>query len=226
MSVQVTTLQNGIRVASDSFNTVETVSIGAWVETGARNEPAKLNGISHLFEHMAFKGTTTRSARAISETIENVGGQINAYTSRENTAYYAKVLAQDAGLAINVIADFLQNSVLDEEELEREKSVICQEIRQTNDTPDDIIFDYFQEYAYPNQAMGRPVLGNEKIVCSISRDTLRNYVSEQYSAPRIIISAAGKIDHATLVSIAADAFSNMQNIELVIQGGLQQEKNI
>ena len=140
MSVQVTTLQNGIRVASDSFNTVETVSIGAWVETGARNEPAKLNGISHLFEHMAFKGMTTRSARAISETIENVGGQINAYTSRENTAYYAKVLAQDAGLAINVIADFLQNSVLDEEELEREKSVICQEIRQTNDTPDDIIF--------------------------------------------------------------------------------------
>jgi predicted Zn-dependent peptidase len=112
-----------------------------------------------------------------------------------------------------VIADLLQNSILDDEELEREKSVICQEIHQTNDTPDDIIFDYFQEYAYPNQAMGRSVLGNEEIVCSISSDTLRNYISKQYSAQRIIISAAGKIDHATLVSIAAEAFSNMQNLE-------------
>lgn len=211
MSINVTVLDNGLRIASDSIKTVETVSLGAWVNVGARDEPAHLNGISHLFEHMAFKGTSRHSAREISEKIENVGGHINAYTSRENTAYFAKVLSEDTPLALDIIADIIQNSTLEQNELEREKSVICQEIRQTVDTPDDIIFDYLHEAAYPGQAMGRSVLGTEEIICSITRDTLHDYISTKYAAPQMVVAAAGRIDHEMLVELASKAFGNLPN---------------
>ena len=148
MTVQVTTLDSGLQVATDTFKTVETVSLGAWVSVGTRHEQPEHNGISHLLEHMAFKGTDNRSARSISEEIESVGGHLNAYTSRENTAYFAKVLKDDLSLATDIISDILQFSTLDPDELERERAVIIQEINQAHDTPDDIVFDYFQPVSY------------------------------------------------------------------------------
>ncbi|MEQ8192866.1 MAG: pitrilysin family protein, partial [Rhodospirillales bacterium] len=160
MTVQTTTLPNGLRVVTDTMKSVETVSVGVWVDVGTRHEHPDVNGISHLLEHMAFKGTRRRSARDIAEEIETVGGHLNAYTSRENTAYYAKILKEDLPLAVDILSDILQNATMDSEELTRERAVIVQEIMQTNDTPDDIIFDFFQETAFPDQALGRPVLGH------------------------------------------------------------------
>lgn len=209
MSVQVTTLENGLRIVTDHMASVQSVSLGAWIEVGARHEPAEINGVSHFLEHMAFKGTTTRSAQDLAEEIENVGGHINAYTSRENTAYYAKVLKDDVELAVDVIADILQNSVMDEAELERERSVILQEILQANDTPDDIIFDHFQTTAYPDQAIGRPVLGEADIVKSLSRDQIMGYMKQNYAASKMVFSAAGNVDHETLVKLVTDKFSNL-----------------
>ena len=160
MSVRLTTLPSGFRIVTDHMDAVETVSLGVWVDVGTRHEPAAINGVAHLLEHMAFKGTERRSALAIAEEIEAVGGHLNAYTSREHTAYYAKVLKEDVPLAVDILADILQHSVFDPTELDRERTVILQEIGQANDTPDDIIFDHFQERAFPDQAMGRPVLGS------------------------------------------------------------------
>ena len=207
MSAQVTRLENGLTVASDSMASVETVSIGAWVGVGTRHEPAGDNGVAHLLEHMAFKGTERRSALDIAEAIEAVGGHMNAYTSRENTAFYAKVLADDAPLALDVIADILQYSTFDREELSRERAVVLQEIGQALDTPDDIIFDHFQETAYPGQAIGRPVLGLADVVARLGQDSLRGYMGRHYGPGRMVVSAAGKIDHERLVALAAEAFT-------------------
>lgn len=209
MSVRVTTLNNGMRVVTDHMASVQSVSLGAWIEVGARHEGPEVNGISHLLEHMAFKGTTTRSALQLAQEIENVGGHMNAYTSRENTAYYCKVLKEDVALAVDVIADILQNSVLDNEELDRERSVILQEIHQANDTPDDIIFDHFQQAAYPDQAMGRSVLGEEEIIKSVTRETVLDYMRQNYASDRIVFSAAGNVDHDMLVSLVEEKFTSL-----------------
>src|ERR1700757_2643227 len=155
---------------------VETVSLGAYVATGSRHELESENGVSHFLEHMAFKGTERRSATAIAEEIEAVGGHINAYTAREQTAYYVKVLKEDTALGADIIGDILTHSTFDPDELQRERGVILQEIGQANDTPDDIIFDAFQERAYPDQPMGRPVLGREDGIRAMKRDTLMNYM--------------------------------------------------
>jgi len=211
VSAQVTTLKNGLRVISDHMDTVETVSLGAWVDVGTRDEAADINGISHVLEHMAFKGTKRRSAYQIAETIEAVGGHLNAYTSRENTAYYAKVLKEDAGLAIDIISDILQHSTMEPDELAREQTVIVQEIHQAHDTPDDIIFDHFQETAYPDQAMGRPVLGTADLVHAMNRETLLGYMRDHYSPSKMIISAAGNIDHGELVKMAETSFDALPN---------------
>jgi predicted Zn-dependent peptidase len=191
------------------METVQTVSVGAWVNAGARHEHPSINGVSHMLEHMAFKGTRRRTARDIATEIEAVGGHVNAYTSREHTAYYAKMLHQDMPLALDIIADILQYSVMDTEELDRERAVILQEIHQSHDTPDDIVFDLFQETAYPDQAVGRPVLGTLDLVRSFTRDTLIDYMAAHYGAPSIIVSAAGKIDHDTFVDQVASAFKDL-----------------
>ncbi len=209
MTVNVSTLDSGLRITTDRMETVETVTLGAWVAVGTRHETAELNGISHLLEHMAFKGTQRRTARAIVEEIEAVGGQVNAYTSRENTAYFAKVLKEDAPLAVDIIADILQNSVMDPVELDRERAVVIQEIHQANDTPDDIIFDYFQAAAFPDQAMGRPVLGMASLINQINRDTILDYMTSQYTPPRIVVAAAGNIDHQTFCGLAGNAFTGL-----------------
>src|SRR5215471_20209990 len=149
MKVEISYLFNGLTVVTDPMPQLESAAIGVWVNTGTRNETKRVMGVSHMLEHMAFKGTERRSARDIAEEIEAVGGYLNAYTSRESTAYYAKVLKEDMPLALDILADILQHSTFDAEELERERTVILQEIGQASDTPDDVIFDYFQECAYP-----------------------------------------------------------------------------
>lgn len=208
-NVQVSELDNGLRVVTDPVPTVETVSIGVWVETGTRHEHPAINGISHLLEHMAFKGTRRRSALEIASEIEDVGGHLNAYTSRECTAYFAKILKEDTALAIDIIADILQDSIMDAEELERERSVIIQEINQALDTPDDIVFDHFQETAFPDQPMGRPVLGTAELVGAMERDAVIDYMRRHYGAWNMILVGAGRIEHETLAALAADAFSGL-----------------
>ena len=209
MTVQLTTLDNDLTVASDRVESVETVSVGAWVDVGTRHEPPEVNGIAHLLEHMAFKGTKRRSALQIAEQIEAVGGHLNAYTGRESTAYYAKVLADDAPLALDVISDILQDSVFDSGELAREREVVLQEIGQAHDTPDDIIFDHFQEIAYPDQALGRPVLGRAEIVAGLARESLQGYMADHYGASRMVVAAAGKIDHEAFVAQVAQCFDHL-----------------
>ncbi len=221
--IKITTLPNGMRVVTDPMSTVETASIGVWVDCGTRHETPEINGISHLLEHMAFKGTKRRTARAIAEEIEAVGGHLNAYTSRENTAYYAKVLKEDQALALDIIADILQHSVIDADELEREQAVVLQEISQANDTPDDIIFDHFQEAAYPGQAIGRPVLGRAEIVKSLSSATMHDYMHGNYAADRMVLAAAGRVDHDWLVDAAGQAFDSLRlSAELTEEGARYQ----
>jgi predicted Zn-dependent peptidase len=208
-NVRVTTLENGLRVASDPMNTVETVSVGVWIEAGARDEAASVNGVSHLIEHMVFKGTERRDALSIVEEIEAVGGHLNAHTSREYTAYYAKVLKDDAALAVDILADMVQHAKLDVQELDRERAVVIQEIMQAHDTPDDIVFDRFQETAFPGQPIGRSVLGTADLIRSIPREALIAYVNDHYRASKIVLAASGRIDHDRLVELAEHAFSSL-----------------
>ncbi len=204
-NIRVSTLDNGLRVASDAMDTVETVSVGVWIDAGARDEDATINGASHLIEHMVFKGTERRDARAIAEEIEAVGGHLNAHTSREYTAYYAKVLKDDAELAVDILADIVQNAKMDAEELERERAVVIQEIMQSHDTPDDIVFDRFQETAFPHQPLGRSVLGSVDLIRRIPREALLAYVNAHYRASGIVLAAAGRIEHERLVELAGNA---------------------
>ncbi len=209
MSVEITTLSNGFRIVTENMPSLESASLGIWVTAGGRHERPEQNGIAHFLEHMAFKGTKTRNALQIAEEIEDVGGYINAYTSREVTAYYALILAADCGLALDVISDILLNPVFDAKEIETERHVILQEIGQSLDTPDDIIFDWLQEKAYANQAMGRTILGPSERVQAFGRDDLAGFVDQHYGPDRLILSAAGAVDHDALVKQAEALFGHL-----------------
>lgn len=209
MTVKLTTLDNGIRVVTDEIDHVKSISCGAWFAAGTRHETEKENGIAHLLEHMAFKGTTQRSAYDISVEIESVGGYLNAYTSRESTAYYARALSQHLPLCIDILSDILQNSVFDEDELEREKGVVLQELGQAKDTPDDIIFDYFQEECYPDQPMGYSILGTEKSVRSIQANDLKNFIQQKYTPGNMVFSASGLVKHDEIVKLVEQSFKNL-----------------
>ncbi len=208
-AARMTTLANGLRVVTDSIPHVETVTCGLWVDVGARHEPAHINGISHVLEHMAFKGTTRRSALQIAEEIEAVGGYLNAYTSREVTAYHSRLLKDNVRLAVDILADILQNSTFDANEFAREQSVIIQEIGQTFDTPDDIVFDYFQDACYPDQPMGRAILGTTEIVRSLSPAQVKTYMQDHYGAHQMVFAAAGKLDHQEIVDLVAEKFMHL-----------------
>jgi predicted Zn-dependent peptidase len=209
MPVQLTALPNGLRVVTDDMDTVESASIGVWVGVGARHETVEVNGVSHLLEHMAFKGTRRRNARDIAEEIEGVGGHLNAWTSREGTAYYARVLAADVPLAVDILADILQHSTFEPDELERERTVIVQEIGQVEDTPDDLIFDRLQEVAYPGQPLGRPVLGSEERVRNMTREAISGYMRDNYTAPVMVLAGAGKVDHERMVEMGERLFGQL-----------------
>jgi len=178
---------------------VESVVLGIWIKSGSRNETADQHGIAHLLEHMAFKGTANRSALRIATDIENVGGEINATTNVETTAYFARVLRNNMPLAIDILCDIVTSPKFDEDELEREKQVILQEIGAAHDTPDDIVFDHFTETAFRHQMIGRPILGTPETVQGFSADDLRSFMKTHYSADRMIIAAAGAVEHNVFV---------------------------
>ncbi|WP_298843033.1 pitrilysin family protein [uncultured Roseobacter sp.] len=210
MTLQQHQLPNGFRIVTEQMPGLESASVGVWVTAGARNEAPHQNGIAHFLEHMAFKGTKRRTALQIAETIEDAGGYINAYTSREVTAYYARVLRNDVGLALDVIADILLNPTLEPSEIEVERGVILQEIGQTLDTPDDVIFDWLQEEAYPDHPMGRTILGPAERVSAFSREDLQAFITDHYGPGQMILAAAGAVDHDEIIRLAEDLFGGMQ----------------
>lgn len=209
MTVRLSRLANGLRVVSDDMPHLETASVGIWVDAGARHELAHEHGIAHFLEHMAFKGTSRRSARQIAEAIEAVGGDLNAATSLESTAYFARILKDDLPLALDVLADILLNPVFDAAEMVREKEVIAQEIAAVNDTPDDLVFDFVQETAFPGQPVGRPVLGTVETVGGFTRDALLAYRDRHYHPGSMVLGATGAVDHDQLVEMAERLFGHL-----------------
>jgi predicted Zn-dependent peptidase len=208
MSVEVTRLPSGLSVVTDNMPHLESASFGVWVGAGSRDEKADENGISHVLEHMAFKGTKRRSARQIAEEIEAVGGDLNAATSVESTAYYARVLKADVPLALDVLADILTEPTFDAEELRREQNVIVQEIGAKEDDPDDLLFERLQELAFPKQPIGRSILGTPETVRSFSPARLRSYLARNYRAPDMLVAAAGAVDHERIVADAEKHFAS------------------
>ena len=206
MSVEVTRLPSGLSVVTDRMPHLESATLGVWVGTGSRNERPDEHGISHLLEHMAFKGTKRRNARQIAEAIEAVGGDLNAATSIESTAYYARVLKADVPLALDVLADILSDSTFEPQELQREQNVIVQEIGAVEDTPDDLVFERMHETAFPGQPVGRSILGTPETVRSIDAARLRAYLARNYRGPNMLVAAAGAIEHETIVAEAEKHF--------------------
>jgi len=209
IETRLTTLPNGVRIVTETMPGLASAAVGLWVDAGARHETAEQNGIAHFLEHMAFKGTARRSALQIAEAIEDVGGHINAWTSREMTAYYARVLAADVPLAVDILADIVLHSAFEPREIEVERGVILQEIGQSLDTPDDVIFDWLQEVSYPGQPLGRSILGLPERVGAFGREDLTEFVGRQYCPGRIILAAAGAVDHEALVRLAGEHLGDL-----------------
>lgn len=209
MKVQSYRLSNGFQIVTEHMPGLQSASLGVWIKAGGRHECIAENGIAHFLEHMAFKGTKSRSARQIAEIIEDVGGYINAYTSREVTAYYTRILKEDVELSIDLLFDILQNSVLDEREIEIERGVILQEIAQSLDTPDDVIFDWLQQASFPDQSLGRTILGPSEKVVGFDKRDLKGFISKHYKPERMILSAAGGIDHEEIVKLAEKSFGTL-----------------
>ncbi|HEY4075647.1 MAG TPA: pitrilysin family protein [Rhizomicrobium sp.] len=204
MTLEISKLSNGLTVVSDPMPGLESAAVGIWVNTGSRNEVPGEMGVSHMLEHMAFKGTTTRSARAIAEEIEAVGGVINAYTSREQTAFHARLLKEDVPLALDIIADILTNPTFEQPELERERQVVLQELGQARDTPDDIVFDHLQAAIYPDQPLGWSILGEETTVNGFSREMLQTYMASQYRLDGMTLIASGAVNHVDILRLAEE----------------------
>lgn len=187
------TCQNGVRIILEEIPTVRSVAIGIWIKTGSRFETLELNGISHFLEHMFFKGTEKRSAQDIAEAFDSIGGQVNAFTSKEYTCYYAKVLDNHASYALEVLADMFFHSKFDQEELEKEKKVVYEEIKMYEDTPDDIVHDLLNKAIFENHPLGYPILGTEETLASFTRDTLQEYMRKTYTPENVVISIAGNV---------------------------------
>jgi len=207
MSVEVTRLPTGLVVVTDAMPHLQTASLGCWVTCGSRNEHPDEHGISHFLEHMAFKGTARRTARQIAEEIEAVGGDLNAGTGIETTAYYARVLKADIGLALDVLSDILAHPTFDPDEIARERNVIVQEIGAVEDTPDDLVFEHLQATAFPGQPVGRSVLGTKATVRSFDAKRLRAYLARNYRAPGMVVAAAGAVRHDEVAAEAERRFS-------------------
>jgi predicted Zn-dependent peptidase len=210
MNIEISIISNGLTIISDPMANLESAALGVWVGTGSRDELPPEMGISHMLEHMAFKGTTSRSARQIAEEIEAAGGYVNAYTSREQTAFHARVLKNDVPLALDIVADILVNSTYEAGELERERQVVLQELGQARDTPDDIIFDHLQNVIYQNQPLGWSILGDEKTVTSFTPAALRDYSARRYRAGSMTLVCSGAVSHGEIVRIAEEKFAGLR----------------
>ena len=216
MHLNETRLANGLTIISDHMPHLETVALGVWVATGARHESARDTGISHFIEHMAFKGTAQRSARQIAEEIEEVGGELNASTSVDSTAFYARLLKGDIEVALDILADIMLNPIYPGEELERERSVILQEIAATRDIPEEIVLDLLQDAAFPRQPLGRPILGTTRTVGRFSAADMHSFRGARYNAGGMVLSAAGNVDHAALVRHAEALFGALPGGKRVV----------
>ncbi|MED3386641.1 pitrilysin family protein [Bacillus subtilis] len=195
------TCQNGVRIVLENNPTVRSVAIGVWIGTGSRHETLEINGISHFLEHMFFKGTSTKSAREIAESFDRIGGQVNAFTSKEYTCYYAKVLDEHANYALDVLADMFFHSTFDENELKKEKNVVYEEIKMYEDAPDDIVHDLLSKATYGNHSLGYPILGTEETLASFNGDSLRQYMHDYYTPDRVVISVAGNISDSFIKDV-------------------------
>ncbi|MGE6631454.1 M16 family metallopeptidase [Bacillus sp. NPDC077027] len=210
--VKTYTCQNGVRIVLENNPTVRSVAIGVWIGTGSRHETKEINGISHFLEHMFFKGTKTRSARDIAESFDRIGGQVNAFTSKEYTCYYAKVLDSHAGYALDVLADMFFHSAFDEEELKKEKNVVYEEIKMYEDTPDDIVHDLLSKAVYGEHSLGYPILGTEETLSTFNGDSMRKYMDEYYTPDRVVISVAGNVED-TFISEVEKLFGSYEGNE-------------
>jgi predicted Zn-dependent peptidase len=208
-NIQLTTLSNGVRVVSETVRHVRSAAIGLWVGTGSRDEDDPIRGISHFIEHMLFKGTPTRSARAIADEIESRGGQLNAFTSKETTCFETRVLAEHVPLAIEILTDMLRNSLLDPEEIEREKRVVIEEIKMYEDTPEEMVHDIFEQTLWRSHPLGKSVIGSSETVSGLSRDDIVAYLGHRYQPDRIVVAAAGNFEHNELVHLVAKALGDM-----------------
>jgi predicted Zn-dependent peptidase len=195
------TCQNGVRIVLEQIPTVRSVAIGVWIGTGSRNETPANNGISHFLEHMFFKGTTTRTAKEIAESFDSIGGQVNAFTSKEYTCYYAKVLDNHASYALEILSDMFFHSTFDETELKKEKNVVFEEIKMYEDTPDDIVHDLLSQAVYENHPLGYPILGTEQTLETFSKDTLKQYMHDYYTPDKVVISIAGNVDESIIKEV-------------------------
>ena len=209
MTVEITKLPNGLTVITQMMPHLESVALGIWVKAGARDEMANENGVAHFLEHMAFKGTKRRTAQSIAEEIESAGGEINAATGMETTTYYARTLKNDWPLAMDILADIFTSSTLEDEELEREREVILQEIAAAKDTPDDLVFELAQTASYGNHALGRSILGTEQLVKDMSRAQMLAWRDRNYWASRMVVCGVGHVDHAAFVAEAKKHFAHL-----------------
>lgn len=213
MSIETTKLKNGLTIATDNISNFETASVGIFVNIGSVNETAEQSGLSHFLEHMAFKGTTKRSALQISHEIESVGGYMNAYTSKEVTAFHSRVLKGDIKLAVDIIMDIVQNSTFEEKEFEKEKGVIIQEIRMQNDTPDDYVFDMFQSKCFDGESLGTQILGSEEDILKFSPEDMKKYLTSKYSTDKMIMCASGNVDHSHFIDLANQFSDKMSSFK-------------
>ncbi|RFU67819.1 pitrilysin family protein [Bacillus sp. V59.32b] len=195
------TCQNGVRIVLENIPTVRSAAIGIWIKTGSRNETPELNGISHFLEHMFFKGTANRNAREIAESFDSIGGQVNAFTSKEYTCYYAKVLDNHASYALEILSDMFFNSTFDEEELQKEKNVVYEEIKMYEDTPDDIVHDLLSQAVYEKHPLGFPILGTEETLNTFNSESLKKYVHDMYTPDKVVISIAGNVDESLIKEV-------------------------
>lgn len=208
-------LSNGLQVVLDPMRTVESLTLGVWIRAGSRHEPANLSGLAHLLEHMVFKGTRARSSFDIVSQIEGQGGSINAYTSRENTAYYCRLLKDDLTLGLDILVDLIANATLRPVDLNKERQVILQELHQAADTPDDIIFDHFQETAFPNQGLGRSVLGSEQVLKTVQEAPLRSFYTSAYGARSMTLVLSGKFDEGVVLPLIQERFGALPSGHLL-----------
>ena len=227
---KLSTLDNGLRIVTHHMPAFESVTFGVWNNVGSSDEHEEINGTAHFLEHMAFKGTTTKTAKEIAEKVDNVGGFMNAFTSEETTAYFVQLLEQNLQVGIDVISDILQNSTFKPEELEKERGVILQEIGMYLDDPSEMVGDYWQRTAFPNQPIGRLIIGKKEIIQSIQRDKIVNFMQNNYHPSKMVVSAAGKINHENFVEQISNSMTNLPNgninkrVKALYQGGEYREE--
>ena len=206
---KTTTLPSGLRIASETTTGSETATVGVWIDAGSRYENASNNGSAHFLEHMAFKGTSKRKQQELEVEIENMGGHLNAYTSREQTVYYAKVFKNDVGKAVEILSDILLNSNLDQGAIDREREVILREMEEVNKLNEELVLDHLHETAFQGTGLGRTILGPEANIRSLTRNDLIDYIETHYTAPRMVIAAAGAVDHTELCQMADTHFGKV-----------------